>query len=74
MWIQEDKESFPCPLYHISDGKQWTTSLNIAEVFGIEHKEVLRAIRNLECSEGFSLVNFHETSYITSQNERTAYF
>jgi len=64
VWIQEDKESFPCPLYHISDGKQWTTSLNIAEVFGIEHKEVLRAIRNLECSEDFNRRNFALVEYL----------
>jgi phage regulator Rha-like protein len=49
--------------YAIRDGKQWTTSLNIAEVFGIPHDEVLKRIRNCQCSEGFRLVNFHETFY-----------
>jgi Rha family phage regulatory protein len=55
--------------YAISDGKQWTTSLNIAEVFGIAHDEVLKRIRNCQCSEGFRLVNFHESSYFNSQNK-----
>jgi Rha family phage regulatory protein len=35
-----------------------TTSLLIAEKFGKTHKVVLRAIRNMECSEKFSRCNF----------------
>jgi Rha family phage regulatory protein len=45
------------------DGKQWTTSLNIAEVFGKPHKDVLDKIENLECSQEFSWRNFSPTSY-----------
>ena len=45
------------------DGRQWTTSLNVAEVFDTPHDEILKRIRNCQCSEQFSLVNFHETSY-----------
>ena len=35
----------------LKDGKAVTTSLKIAEVFGKPHKNVLKAIRELECPE-----------------------
>jgi len=40
-----------------------TTSLAIAEKFGKRHKNVLNAIRNLECSEAFRGLNFKPTFY-----------
>ena len=43
--------------------------MNIAEVFGIEHKEVLRAIRNLECSEDFNQRNFALVKYQDKKGE-----
>jgi Rha family phage regulatory protein len=55
--------------YAIRDGKQWATSLNIAEVFGKSHQHIMEAIRNLECSEGFRESNFRLSFYITSQNK-----
>jgi Rha family phage regulatory protein len=55
--------------YAISDGKQWTTSLNIAEVFGKEHKNVIRDIENLECSQAFRKLNFEPSNYVTSQGK-----
>ena len=33
----------------VKDGKVVTTSLKIAEVFGKQHKNVLKAIRDMEC-------------------------
>ncbi len=39
------------------------TSLDIAETFGKDHKNVLKDIRELECSEEFSRLNFEPTSY-----------
>jgi Rha family phage regulatory protein len=51
------------------DGKQWTTSLNIAEVFGKNHFDVLDKIEKLECSQEFRYRNFTVSSYITSQNK-----
>lgn len=51
------------------DGKQWTTSLNIAEVFGKSHKHVIEAIEDIECSQEFRWPNFRLSSYITSQNK-----
>lgn len=39
-------------------GGDVTTSLLVAEVFGKEHKNVLRDIRNLSCSDDFRALNF----------------
>lgn len=35
-----------------------TTSLKVAEVFGKQYKDVLKAINNLDCSENFRGRNF----------------
>ena len=40
------------------DGVPFTTSLAIAQAFGKEHKDVLRAISNMECSPEFVERNF----------------
>lgn len=39
------------------------SSLDVAETFGKDHKNVLKDIRELECSEEFSRLNFEPTSY-----------
>lgn len=39
-------------------GKEITTSHMIAKVFIKRHADVLRAIRNLECSKEFNQLNF----------------
>lgn len=44
-------------------GQLWTTSLEVAGKFGKRHDTVLRAVRNLECSEDFSRRNFAESTY-----------
>ena len=41
-----------------------TTSLAVATVFGKNHFHVLRAIRDMECSEEFRRLNFKETTYL----------
>lgn len=46
------------------------TSLDIAETFGKEHKNVLKDIRELECSERFGRLNFEQTSYTDSFNRK----
>lgn len=46
------------------------TSLDVAETFEKQHAHVLRDIKELECSEGFRLSNFGESSYINSQNKK----
>jgi|SRR5690625_1565490 len=44
-----------------------TDSRTVAKVFGKSHDKVLRDVRELECSEEFSLANFGESTYT---NER----
>ncbi len=56
-------------LIKIKQGKTITTSLEVAWVFGKRHDNVLRDIKNLGCSEEFSLLNFEESSYINEQNK-----
>ncbi len=45
------------------DEQFWTTSLDVAEKFEKQHKDVLKAIRNLDCSEEFSRRNFAPSEY-----------
>lgn len=55
-------------------GQNVTTSLLIAEIFGKNHKEVLRDIKNLDCPEDFNRRNFALISYLDSMNrEQKAY-
>lgn len=44
------------------------TSLDIAETFGKEHKNVLRDVENLGCSGEFNRLNFEPISYTDSMN------
>ncbi|MEC0231156.1 Rha family transcriptional regulator [Paenibacillus alba] len=48
-----------------------TDSLTVAETFGKRHDNVLRDIKELECSQKFSLLNFEETPYVHPQNNQT---
>lgn len=57
-----------------SVGRDVTTSLIVAEVFGKEHKNVLRDIENLSCSDTFNRLNFERITYKDTRNrEQTAY-
>lgn len=47
----------------IENAQPMTTSLKVAEVFGKNHKDVLKAIQNLECSEDFIGRNFALNEY-----------
>jgi Rha family phage regulatory protein len=49
-------------------GKDVTTSVIVAEVFGKEHRSVLRDIENLQCSNHFRVHNFVHTPYVHPQN------
>lgn len=46
------------------------SSLDVAETFGREHKNVLRDIRELECSDEFRWLNFEQSEYMNKQNRR----
>ena len=51
------------------NGSLKTTSKVIADVFGKTHRDVLRAIRLMDCSEDFSLRNFALSDYKTERGK-----
>lgn len=60
-------------LVRIENGQPITDSLIVAETFGKRHDDVLKAIRNLECSEEFSFRNFAESTYSNRGKEYPKY-
>ena len=57
-------------LVNYRDGKSTTTSKIVGEIFGKRHRDVIRALENLECSEKFSKRNFARAHFVTSQNKK----
>lgn len=55
-------------LVFVEDGQAVTDSLTVSEVFGKQHKDVMRDIRNLECSEEFNQRNFAQIDYSDERN------
>lgn len=55
-------------LVFIENGQVVTDSLKVAEVFGKQHKDVMRDIRNLECSQEFNQRNFAPINYTDERN------
>jgi Rha family phage regulatory protein len=53
------------------NGNPVTTSRLVAGKFGKRHTDVMKAIRNLDCSEDFRLSNFAHTPYVHEQNGQT---
>ena len=53
-----------------SEERAICTSLDVAETFGKEHKNVLRDIRELGCSAEFNRLNFEPISYTDSMNRK----
>ena len=56
-------------LVQVLHGDVKTTSLQVAEFFGKEHKHVLRDIRELDCSEEFTRSNFGPTDFIDKNGD-----
>lgn len=54
-------------LVEVSNDKVLTSSLKVAERFGKRHDNVVRAIEKLECSSAFRLLNFEESSFVTTR-------
>jgi len=50
----ENSSSCEIDLIEVRDGQAVTSSLVVAKYFGKAHKDVLRAIKSLECSELFN--------------------
>lgn len=55
-------------LVFVENNAIFTDSLTVAKVFGREHYNVLRDIKNLDCSEEFGALNFEATSYLDEWN------
>lgn len=51
------------PVVRVIDGQAVTTSLDLAECFGKQHKNVIAKIENLECSLEFTELNFKLSRY-----------
>ena len=64
-------EIMPTLVYENEKGVDITTSLIVAQVFDKEHKNVLRDIESLSCSESFRVLNFEQTPYVHPQNGQT---
>jgi Rha family phage regulatory protein len=63
-----------CPYVAVLHGQARTTSLKVAEHFGKQHKNVVRAIRNLDCSDEFRRLNFEPSYYINEQGKKQPLF
>lgn len=72
-----EQEMTPQPIENIvqiDDGQMFTTSLIVAEAFEKNHFDVLKAIKNLECSPEFNKRNFAVVEYKDAKGEmRPAY-
>lgn len=53
-------------MYADNKGIARVDSLTVAEVFDKRHDNVIRDIRQLDCSEEFRLLNFDESTYINA--------
>jgi Rha family phage regulatory protein len=56
-------------LVEIRHGETLTTSKIIADSFGKIHRDVLRSIKNLDCSDEFRVRNYVQSSYTSEQNK-----
>lgn len=61
---------------HESNGKLVTSSRNVAEAFGKEHKHVMRDIRDIlaSCDRDFGQSNFGPSYYLNEQNKEQPEF
>lgn len=57
-------------LVFIQNGNALTDSLTVAEVFEKQHKDVMRDIRNLDCSDEFNQRNFAQVDYMDDRNRK----
>lgn len=53
-------------LVAVENNQTVTTSLKVAEVFGKQHKNVMQAIKSLDCSEDFRELNFKPSKFTYS--------
>lgn len=53
----------PADIISLNHGQPMTTSIKVAEIFGKQHKNVLRKLETLECSPEFTALNFELSEY-----------
>ena len=51
-----------------------TDTLKVAEVFGKRHKNIIQAVKELDCSNAFRRLNFQPSYYLNEQNKRQPKF
>jgi len=56
-------------LVKIDGGELMTTSKIVSDVFGKAHRDTVRAINNIDCSDEFRAANFAHSSYTSPQNK-----
>lgn len=61
-------------LVEVHSDKATTTSLKVAEIFGRNHFDILKAIKNLECSPEFNACNFAAVEYLDAKGEKRPAF
>ena len=66
------KTVFP-KLFH-KETVPMTDTLKVAEVFGKRHKNIIQAVKELDCSEEFRRLNFQPSYYLNEQNKRQPKF
>jgi len=59
------------PVLNNKDGKVFVSSLDIADNFGKQHKNIIRDVENIECTPEFSELNFEPTSYLDKSNRES---
>jgi len=57
-------------LVSIKNGRPTVSSKEISDTFNKPHKNVIRDIKNLKCSDEFRALNFEPSTYISPQNKR----
>lgn len=61
--------TIPANAVECKAGRPMTTSLRVAAIFGKNHRDVMRAVRNMECPDEFRQRNFAQSSYINEQGK-----
>lgn len=67
--LTQDQEAQFRELVIAKHGEAFTTSRQVAELFGKDHRNVLRAIRLLDCDEEFTALNFELTDFIDKNGD-----
>ncbi|HGH7180707.1 TPA: Rha family transcriptional regulator [Bacillus luti] len=68
--LQNEKTQVQNSLVFIDNNEVVTDSLIVAEVFEKQHKDVLKSVRNLNCSEDFNQRNFAPVEYQDEKGEQ----